>query len=272
MHRDVKAANVFIDSDGLLRLGDFGYAKKLRAYNGWKCRSRTGTPHYMAPEVWEERPYDSAADMFSFGVLLCEICTGERPYDWAHCGKRMAHPDWRASPRIGEQCPGHFRGLIECLLRFKPEDRPTAAEVLKSALGLRFARSFLLRSSEQVKNAERSRALALEVDIIMRSCDTSCEWISSGAPPRFWDFQASERPALMPLLSKDEGTDEEVRNILACPRSPKEAPESEKEGLYSISARALDPGACGAPPQVSPTKLPPETEGKVKTGSCAWCF
>ena len=80
LHRDLKAANVFMFSNNYLKLGDFGVSKVLKSDEAL-ARTQVGTPYYVAPEVWRNRPYNAKCDMWSLGCLLYELCTYRPPFE-----------------------------------------------------------------------------------------------------------------------------------------------------------------------------------------------
>ena len=67
-----------MDSGGVVKIADFGVARVLTE-NG-NMTAETGTYRWMAPEVIEHRPYNIKADVFSFGIVVWELLTGQVPY------------------------------------------------------------------------------------------------------------------------------------------------------------------------------------------------
>ncbi|CAI5471038.1 unnamed protein product [Closterium sp. Yama58-4] len=93
VHRDLKAANLLIDENDVVKLCDFGVARMLpsrqqggqlrggpEGVGGADMTAETGTYRWMAPEVMEHRGYDQRADVFSFAITMWEVLTGDLPY------------------------------------------------------------------------------------------------------------------------------------------------------------------------------------------------
>lgn len=77
IHRDIKPENLVFDSNGYLRLTDFGIAREWSPENH---SENSGTPGYMAPEVMFKQNHGIAVDYFAVGVLAYECIIGKRPY------------------------------------------------------------------------------------------------------------------------------------------------------------------------------------------------
>ena len=75
-HRDIKPSNIMIDSNGYLKMIDFGTAKILTDYTS----TIIGTPHYIAPEILQGRGYSLSCDFWSLGICMYEIFYGKYPF------------------------------------------------------------------------------------------------------------------------------------------------------------------------------------------------
>jgi len=80
VHRDIKPANIFIGQDDHVTLVDFGIVKAMSGASVTRTGMMVGTPEYMSPEQIDGRPVDQRSDLYSLGVVLYQMLTGQAPF------------------------------------------------------------------------------------------------------------------------------------------------------------------------------------------------
>jgi len=130
MHRDLKPENIGFDSQGKLKLFDFGFATKLlamdRLYDGkYKLEGGKGTCRYMAPEVARHESYNELADVYSFGILLWEILALEKPYKSLDCTEWLNKVIFNGMrPNIDNYWPAKLQHLLSSCWSEDINERP----------------------------------------------------------------------------------------------------------------------------------------------------
>ncbi len=134
IHRDVKPENALIDSEGVLKVMDFGIARFTEATSS---RTQTGmavgTPTYMAPEQLAGDPIDPRADLYALGVVLYECLTGHPPFKAPSLVSLIAKVLTTTPPLPSEgnpDVPPALSALVMRLLSKNAEDRPAHATEL----------------------------------------------------------------------------------------------------------------------------------------------
>jgi serine/threonine-protein kinase len=136
VHRDLKPENVILTPDGGLKIIDFGLAlsRSARRVTWTRLSATFGTPDYIAPEQLGGRRGDARTDIYSLGVMLFEMLTGELPYQADH-PQAMLIAKTTEAPRL----PSYFvpeldrsvETIVMCAIERAPGDRyPSAAEML----------------------------------------------------------------------------------------------------------------------------------------------
>ncbi len=139
VHRDIKPENIMIRKDGIAQVMDFGLAK-LRASGSritrlTKAGSTVGTAGYMSPEQIQGQEADHRSDIFSLGVLLYELFTGELPFKGVH-ETALAYEIVNVDPAPMSVIrpaldPALDAIVLECLAKEPPERYQSVAEVAK---------------------------------------------------------------------------------------------------------------------------------------------
>jgi len=137
VHRDLKPSNIMIDREGNARIMDFGIARSLKTKGLTSTGVMVGTPEYMSPEQVEGKEIDKRSDIYSLGVIIFEMLTGqapfsgETPYSIAFKHKTEPPPDPK---ELNIQIPEKLSHVIlKCMEKAK-EERYQRAEELFSDL------------------------------------------------------------------------------------------------------------------------------------------
>src|SRR5918911_126460 len=126
IHRDIKPHNILITESGDVKVTDFGIARAASSSTMTRTGSILGTAHYISPEQAMGEPVGPASDLYSLGVVLYEMLTGELPYDAdTPLGIAMKHVNGRLSPpkEIDPSIPAGIKAITCRLLAKDPEDR-----------------------------------------------------------------------------------------------------------------------------------------------------
>ncbi|WP_214466777.1 Stk1 family PASTA domain-containing Ser/Thr kinase [Microbacterium flavescens] len=136
VHRDVKPENVLLAEDGRIKIGDFGLARATTA-NTATGAQLLGTIAYLAPELVTRGMADARSDIYSLGILLYEMLTGEQPYKGEQPMQIAFQHATDSVPRPSVKNPGVPEPLDELVLwatEKNPDDRPSDAREMLDRL------------------------------------------------------------------------------------------------------------------------------------------
>ena len=151
VHRDIKPANIMLLEDFEVKVMDFGIAR-LQASSLTQSNVTLGTPHYVSPEQLEGKPADKRSDIFSLGVVIYELLTGEKPFKGESISSLMYNilnhtPSLPSA--LDERNPLVFDRIVSKAMAKNPEERYQEAEEIEKTLQ-EFISSFVVTRSIRI--------------------------------------------------------------------------------------------------------------------------
>ncbi|KPP76695.1 serine/threonine-protein kinase Nek4-like [Scleropages formosus] len=164
LHRDLKTQNIFLTKTNIIKVGDLGIARVLENQNDM-ASTLIGTPYYMSPELFSNKPYNYKSDVWALGCCVYEMATLKHAFNAKDMnslvyriveGKLPQMPS-KYNPQLGE--------LIKSMLSKKPEERPDVKQILRQpyikrqiALFLEATKEKTAKSRKKVPSSQASNA------------------------------------------------------------------------------------------------------------------
>nr|KAJ3418416.1 Serine/threonine-protein kinase 24 [Polyrhizophydium stewartii] len=121
IHRDIKAANILLTSEGHVQLCDFGVAGQITMTSA-RRNSFVGTPYWMAPEIIKRSQYDVRADIWSLGITIIEMATGNPPFADQDPRRALFLIPRSRPPKLEGRFSPAIQEFIAHTLKEEPED------------------------------------------------------------------------------------------------------------------------------------------------------
>jgi len=131
MHRDLKSKNLLVGDNWKVKICDFGFARSVHDKKKAAALTFCGTEEYMAPEVIFGMEYDERAEVYSYGLLLCEIMTRQKVEETvprtSNTNYGLDHQEFTS--HVPRDCPLELLQLAFLCTEFEPKNRPEFREI-----------------------------------------------------------------------------------------------------------------------------------------------
>lgn len=151
VHRDIKPANIMLLDGFHVKVMDFGIAR-LETASLTKSNVALGTPHYISPEQLEGKPADKRSDIFSLGVVIYELLTGQKPFQGENISSlmyRILNHQPAPPSSIDDKTPLVFDHMVSKAMAKNPEERHQDAEEIAKIMR-EFISSFVVTRSIRI--------------------------------------------------------------------------------------------------------------------------
>jgi serine/threonine protein kinase len=232
IHRDIKPANLMLTADGVVKIMDFGLARRDSDSGLMTTVGQVmGTPAYMSPEQASGRPMDFRTDLFSLGVMAFEFLTGKRPFDgstWTAAELARSRGDAPRLLDVAPNVPARLAELVDRLLARDPDGRPADTRHVVDEL------EHVIESRDIRRERERLREYAAAGMTTKPPAGPAPETVvlESGTPPKAATIIPTAPPS----------------NVAPAPPGAPIAPESDAPLSVPVRVPATPPPSLPSPP------------------------
>uniref|UniRef100_G3N533 Serine/threonine-protein kinase Nek4 n=1 Tax=Gasterosteus aculeatus TaxID=69293 RepID=G3N533_GASAC len=130
LHRDLKTQNIFLTKTNIIKVGDLGIARVLENQNDM-ASTLIGTPYYMSPELFSNKPYNHKSDVWALGCCVYEMSTLKHAFNAKDMNSLVYRIVEGKLPQMPSRYDLQLGELIKCMLCRRPEDRPDVKLILR---------------------------------------------------------------------------------------------------------------------------------------------
>ncbi|XP_056380151.1 serine/threonine-protein kinase Nek4 isoform X2 [Hyla sarda] len=130
MHRDLKTQNIFLTKSNIIKVGDLGIARVLESQYDM-ASTLIGTPYYMSPELFSNKPYNYKSDVWALGCCVYEMATLKHAFNAKDMNSLVYRIIEGKLPPMPRDYSNDLKDLIGTMLSRQPEKRPTVKQILR---------------------------------------------------------------------------------------------------------------------------------------------
>eukprot|EP01059_Diplonema_ambulator_P001515 TRINITY_DN11288_c0_g1_i2.p1 TRINITY_DN11288_c0_g1~~TRINITY_DN11288_c0_g1_i2.p1 ORF type:complete len:409 (+),score=87.27 TRINITY_DN11288_c0_g1_i2:98-1228(+) len=234
LHRDIKTANIFLTSNGIIKVGDFGYANIYTdTISNPVAGTFCGTPCYLAPELWEMDLYNKQAEIWSMGIVLYELLALKKPFYSSNMSDLRQLVMTQPHPPVPPHFSQEIKDICNAMLEKSPSKRVTLSTIMASKY-IQQAFTSLLRAIKKQPHFEQQHELVetiqshltpkavpetVQVDV---PCALRQAVVTSTGEMTWVDCELTVQKPLVCIRSQTGTVSYNINEIVnACPISPK---------------------------------------------------
>ncbi|CAF4479113.1 unnamed protein product [Rotaria socialis] len=198
LHRDLKTQNIFLTKNEIVKVGDLGIARVLESGNDL-ATTIIGTPYYMSPEIFSNKPYGQKSDIWALGCCVYEMTTLEHAFNAKDMNSLMLKIIRGQIPQTSKRYSEPLTALIKLMLSKNPDNRPTAKKILQNPYIKRHIMRLLEKTKDKCQNHTNSNTSIAVVEPLPTPFSRS----SSATPPPSSSPSTPVNNAPIPSLSND---------------------------------------------------------------------
>ncbi|KAM5231111.1 serine/threonine-protein kinase Nek4-like isoform 2-T2 [Hipposideros larvatus] len=151
LHRDLKTQNVFLTRTNIIKVGDLGIARVLENHCDM-ASTLIGTPYYMSPELFSNKPYNYKSDVWALGCCVYEMATLKHAFNAKDMNSLVYRIIEGKLPPMPKDYSPELAELIRTMLSKRPEERPSVRSILRQPYIKRQISLFLEATKAKTKN------------------------------------------------------------------------------------------------------------------------
>ncbi|XP_063113307.1 serine/threonine-protein kinase Nek4 isoform X4 [Cavia porcellus] len=230
LHRDLKTQNVFLTRTNIIKVGDLGIARVLESHCDM-ASTLIGTPYYMSPELFSNKPYNYKSDVWALGCCVYEMATLKHAFNAKDMNSLVYRIIEGKLPPMPKAYSPELADLIRTMLSKRPEERPSVRSILrqpyiKHQISLFLEATKAKTSKANIKNGDaKSKPVAT---VVSRRTESNHEAVYPQLP-------SAEHPQTR-VMSEDKCLPQEKPVIIGPLRLP--APPEEHASKPGVSSAA----------------------------------
>ncbi|XP_074646197.1 uncharacterized protein LOC141902392 isoform X2 [Tubulanus polymorphus] len=174
LHRDLKTQNIFLTKSKIIKVGDLGIARVLEGTNDM-ATTLIGTPYYMSPELFSNKPYNHKSDVWALGCCVYEMSTLKHAFNAKDMNSLVYKILKGKMPSMPKQYSPELLDLIKAMLNQHPEKRPSVNRILRD--------NYIKRNIAIFLEGTKRRRSSSSSSVASSRPNSSSGRLSSGRPP-----------------------------------------------------------------------------------------